>query len=168
MLDAGLAVLREGSYDLLTIRAVAARASVTHTTAYHYFSSKAHLVSEIYRRQMGTVPMPVIEPGASFVDRVAAAFEGPAIALAAEPELAHAMMVALLSREPEIREVREALGRDLVERVRLALGDGVDPDLLEVLLMAYSGAMITVSTGSQDFTSVVRRMRTLAASIDPS
>ena len=48
MLVAGLEMLRESSYADLTVRAVAARAKVAPATAYTYFSSKNHLIAEIY------------------------------------------------------------------------------------------------------------------------
>ena len=48
VLDAGMAMLRESSYAELTVRAVAARAKVAPATAYTYFSSKNHLIAEIY------------------------------------------------------------------------------------------------------------------------
>ena len=41
-------MLRESSYADLTVRAVAARAKVAPATAYTYFSSKNHLIAEIY------------------------------------------------------------------------------------------------------------------------
>ena len=41
-------MLRETSYADLTVRAVAARASVAPATAYTYFSSKNHLIAEVY------------------------------------------------------------------------------------------------------------------------
>ncbi len=41
-------MLRESSYADLTVRAVAARAKVAPATAYTYFSSKNHLIAEVY------------------------------------------------------------------------------------------------------------------------
>ena len=48
MLTAGIEMLRESSYADLTVRAVAARAKVAPATAYTYFSSKNHLIAEVY------------------------------------------------------------------------------------------------------------------------
>ena len=48
VLTAGIEMLRESSYADLTVRAVAARAKVAPATAYTYFSSKNHLIAEVY------------------------------------------------------------------------------------------------------------------------
>ena len=56
LVDAALETLRGSSYAELTVRAVAARANVAPATAYTYFSSKNHLVAEVYLdlvRQVG-------------------------------------------------------------------------------------------------------------------
>ena len=49
-------MLRESSYADLTVRAVAARAKVAPATAYTYFSSKNHLIAEVYLDLMRQVP----------------------------------------------------------------------------------------------------------------
>ncbi len=46
-------MLRETSYADLTVRAVAKRANVAPATAYTYFSSKNHLVAEVYPHCLG-------------------------------------------------------------------------------------------------------------------
>ena len=49
-------MLRESSYADLTVRAVAARAKVAPATAYTYFSSKNHLIAEVYLDLIRRVP----------------------------------------------------------------------------------------------------------------
>ncbi len=49
-------MLRESSYADLTVRAVAARAKVAPATAYTYFSSKNHLIAEVYLDLVRQVP----------------------------------------------------------------------------------------------------------------
>src|ERR1700726_3896948 len=49
-------MLRESSYADLTVRAVAARAKVAPATAYTYFSSKNHLITEVYLDLVRQVP----------------------------------------------------------------------------------------------------------------
>ena len=56
MLGAGVEMLRETSYADLTVRAVAARAKVAPATAYTYFSSKNHLIAEVYLDLVRQVP----------------------------------------------------------------------------------------------------------------
>ncbi len=167
LLDAGLTELHDVGYDKLTIRAVAQRAGVTHTTAYSFFSSKAHLVSELYWQQMQSLPTPEIACTESFVGRVRAAVEAPAAMLTVNPALARSIFVSILSDEPDVRRLRGAVARVLIERLRTALGPFDDPDLVDTLFMAYSGAMMFAGTGSRDFLEVVPRMETVARLIDP-
>ena len=168
LLEAGLDEVREVGFEKLTIRSVAQRAGVTHTTAYSYFTSKAHLIAELHWRQTQAMPSPEVSTGESFVGRVRAAFEGPAGALAAEPVLSHAVFMAIIADEPEVRRLRGAVGAELVGRLRSALGPFDDPELVSTLFLAYSGAMMLVGTGTRDFLEVIPRMETVARLIDPT
>ena len=168
LLEAGLDEVREVGFEKLTIRSVAQRAGVTHTTAYSYFTSKAHLISELHMRQTRAMPTPEVSAGESFVGRVRAAFEGPAGALAADPVLARAVFMAIIADEPEVRRLRSAVGAELVGRLRTALGPFDDPELVSTLFLAYSGAMMLVGTGTRDFLEVIPRIETVARLIDPT
>jgi TetR/AcrR family transcriptional regulator, cholesterol catabolism regulator len=166
LLDAGLTELGDVGYDKLTIRAVAQRAGVTHTTAYSYFTSKAHLISELYWRQMQSLPPPEIGSDETFVGRVRAAVEAPAAMLTVNPALARSIFVSILSDEPDVRRLRGAVARVLIDRFRTALGPFDDPEVVDTLFMAYSGAMMFAGTGNRDFLEVVPRMETVARLID--
>ncbi len=155
-------------FERLTIRSVAHRAGLTHTTAYSYFTSKAHLISELHWRQMRAMPAPEVPTDASFIDRVGAAFEGPAAVLAGDPDLSRAVFVAIVSDEPDVTRLRGAVGAELVRRLRTALGPYDDAELVGALFMAYSGAMMLAGTGTGDFLEVIPRMRTVARLIDPT
>ena len=48
LLDATVDELREVGYDGLTVRNVARRAGVAPATAYNYFASREHLVTEVF------------------------------------------------------------------------------------------------------------------------
>ncbi len=167
LLNAGQAELGDVGYDKLTIRAVAQRAGVTHTTAYSYFTSKAHLISELYWRQMQSLPAPETVATETFVGRVRAAVEAPAVMLAGNSALARSIFASILSDEADVRRLRGAVARVLIDRLRTALGPFDDPDLVDTLFMAYSGAMMFAGTGNEDFLKVVQRMDTVARLIDP-
>ncbi len=168
LLEAALIELDSVGYDKLTIRGVAQRAGVTHTTAYSYFTSKSHLISELYWRQMQSLPPPDVAAEATFVDRVRAAIEAPATMLAVNPALARSIFVSILSDEPDVRRLRGGVARVLIDRLRTSLGPYDEPDLVDTLFMAYSGAMMFAGTGNQDFLEVVQRIETMAHLIDPS
>ena len=62
LLDAGLQALHEVGWEGFSLRDVAGRAGVTHTTAYNYFTSKEHLVAEINWRLLEALPDPTCGP----------------------------------------------------------------------------------------------------------
>jgi hypothetical protein len=75
--------------------------------------------------------------------------------------------VSILSDEADVRRLRGSVARVLIDRFRTALGPFDDPDLVDTLFMAYSGAMMFAGTGNRDFLEVVPRMETVARLIDP-
>ena len=88
--EALLAELAAVGYDGLTVRSVARRAGVAPATAYTYFTSKAHLVAEVFWRRLRALPDPQVDAAAPAHARVAAAFRALADHVAAEPALAAA------------------------------------------------------------------------------
>src|SRR5262249_56532469 len=60
---ATLTVLRREGFSGLTVRLVAAEAGVGAATAYTYFSSKEHLVAEVFWRRLAAPPPPAHETG---------------------------------------------------------------------------------------------------------
>jgi len=166
LLDAALAELRESGFDQLTLRTVAHRAGLTHTTAYSYFTSKGHLIAELHWRQLQQVPAPQLASGASFVDRVRAAFYGPATAMADEPALAQAVLGAFVTNEPNVLRVRDAIGEELSARLRTALGDQDEPATHLALLTHYSGAMLVAGMRTHNYLGVIDQMDSLGHLID--
>jgi len=167
LLDAGLDHLRDHGYDELTLRSVAARAGVTHTTAYNYFTSKAHLVAEIFWRHLSAVPAPSPDAELPLADRITQALNGPSMLLADEPGLADAALSALLLGDPDICRLRNTIGLDLSRRVETAVGPDADPQVVEAVLLAFSGAMLQAGMGYFDFAGVVQRISRLAALLQP-
>ena len=101
MLAAGIETLREKSYADLTVRAVAARAKVAPATAYTYFSSKNHLIAEVYLDLVQQVPYftDVNDPMPIRVEQV---LRHLALVVADEPEVGAACTTALLERRQPI------------------------------------------------------------------
>jgi AcrR family transcriptional regulator len=162
LLAAGLDQLREHGYEHLTIRVVATRAGVTHTTAYSYFSSKDHLVAEMLWRRLEALGPPVTDQTMSLPDRITEALGGPGLVLSDDPALAQAGLSALLTQDPDVARLRDTIGTELARRLHSALGDGADGELTEALLLAFSGAMLQAGMGYFDFSGVVRRMASMA------
>lgn len=158
VLTAGLEMLRETSYADLTVRAVAARAKVAPATAYTYFSSKNHLVAEIYLDLMRQVPY-FTDVNDSRVTRVEKALRSMALMVADEPEVAAACTTALLSgNDPTVRTVRERIGAEIHRRIRSALGPDADPRTLSALEMTYFGALVNAGSGAFTYHQIADRL----------
>ncbi|HJT90877.1 MAG TPA: TetR family transcriptional regulator, partial [Mycobacterium sp.] len=142
VLAAGVEMLRESSYADLTVRAVAARAKVAPATAYTYFSSKNHLIGEVYLDLIKQVPYftDVNSPVLTRVDNVLRAL---ALVVADEPEVAAACTTALMSgNDPAVKAVRDRIGAQIHRRVTSAIGPDADPRAVSALEMAFFGALV--------------------------
>lgn len=159
VLAAGIETLREKSYADLTVRAVAARAKVAPATAYTYFSSKNHLIAEVYLdlvRQVPyftdvNVPMPV---------RVDQALRHLALVVADEPEVGAACTTALLGggADPAVRAARERIGVEIHRRIASAIGPGAEPTTVSALQMAFFGALVQAGSGEFTYHEIADRL----------
>jgi AcrR family transcriptional regulator len=158
VLTAGMAMLRESSYADLTVRAVAARAKVAPATAYTYFSSKNHLIAEVYLDLMRQVPYftDVNEPMPSRVER---ALRSLALVVADEPEVAAACTTALLSGSDQgVLTARDRIGAEIHRRIRSAVGPDADPRVVAALEMTYFGALVNAGSGAFTYHQIADRL----------
>lgn len=158
VLTAGVEMLRESSYADLTVRAVAKRAQVAPATAYTYFSSKNHLIGEVYLDLIKQVPYftDVNSPVATRVDNVLSAL---ALVVADEPEVAAACTTALMSgNDPAVKAVRDRIGAEIHRRVTSAIGPGADPRAVSALEMAFFGALVQAGSGAVTYHQIVNRL----------
>jgi AcrR family transcriptional regulator len=138
--------LTDVGFSEMTIRTVAARAEVAVATAYTYFSSKNHLVAEIFWRTLSDRPR-VSARKASPYARVVEVFNDLADLVAADPNLSEAVTIALLNDELEVRHLRVLIGTEINERIAEALGEEGSPEIMDALSIAWSGAMLQVGMG---------------------
>lgn len=158
VLTAGIEMLRESSYADLTVRAVAAKAKVAPATAYTYFSSKNHLIAEVYLDLIKQVPYftDVNEPMAS---RVEQALRAMALTVADEPEVAAACTTALMSgSDPTVRRVRDRIGAEIHRRIRSAVGPDADPRIVSALEMTFFGALVNAGSGVFTYHQIADRL----------
>ncbi len=158
---AALDVLSREGFSGLTIRMVAAEAGVGAATAYTYFSSKEHLVAEVFWRRLASSPVPPTDSPDSTV-RVIAVLRHIALLIADEPELAGAVTNALLGRDPEVTHLRLQIGREIHQRLVTALGPDCTSDLVESLELLYAGALVRAGMGYASYTQIADRLDTSA------
>jgi TetR/AcrR family transcriptional regulator, cholesterol catabolism regulator len=158
---AAVDVLNREGFDGLTVRRVAAEAGVGAATAYTYFSSKEHLVAEVFWRRLAGAP-PVSHDSDDCATRVVDVLRHIALLMADEPEFAGAVTNALLGRDPDVEVLRQRIGRDIRERLAAALGPDTDDDVIESLEMLYSGALVRAGMGYTSYEHIARRLETSA------
>ena len=140
--------LRRSGYDGLTVRNVARRAGVAPATAYTYFASKDHLITEVFWRRLHALPPPRFNGRATApAARVRRVVADLARLVAEEPALAAACTTAMVATDPDVKHLRERIGGDIRRRLVTALGPGHDEAVLRALELALSGAMLQAGTG---------------------
>lgn len=153
-------ISREG-FGGLTVRRAAAEAGVGAATAYTYFSSKEHLVAEVFWRRLSSSP-PAAHTSADQATRVVEILQHVASLVADEPEFAGAVTNALLGRDPDVEVLRRRIGEDIRGRLAAALGPEVDSDVIESLEMLYSGALVRAGMGHETYSDISRRLESSA------
>jgi TetR/AcrR family transcriptional regulator, cholesterol catabolism regulator len=154
---AAIAVLSREGFSGLTIRMVAAEAGVGAATAYTYFSSKEHLVAEVFWRRLASSPVPPNDSPDPAV-RVIAVLRHIALLVADEPELAGAVTNALLGADPEAKHLRLRIGREIRQRLATAVGPDCAPNVVESLELLYAGALLHAGMGYASYTQIADRL----------
>ncbi len=154
---AAVDLLSRDGFAGLTVRRVAAEAGVGAATAYTYFSSKEHLVAEVFWRRLASSPCTPQDTG----DRAAKVVQvlgHISLLVADEPEFAGAVTTALLGRDPDVEVLRLRIGRDIRDRLATALGPDTDPDVLDSLEMLYSGALVRAGMGYASYEEIAQKL----------
>jgi AcrR family transcriptional regulator len=161
--EAAREVLHEDGFEAMTVRMVAKRAGVAPATAYTYFSSKNHLVAELFWRMLvSSVPEP--DPALDITERAAVVLRDVALVVAGEEQLAGAVTVALLGSDPDVAHLRIRVGGFIRDRLATALGLPADTDdeRVELLEMLYSGALVRAGMGYQTYSDIADRLASAA------
>ncbi|HLR99090.1 MAG TPA: TetR family transcriptional regulator [Mycolicibacillus parakoreensis] len=154
---AALEVLGREGFAGLTIRMVAAEAGVGAATAYTYFSSKEHLVAEVFWRRLAATPVPPCA-SADPIERVIAVLRHVALLLADDPELAAAVTGALLGKDPDVEHLRLRIGAEIRGRLAAALGAGDEGDRVASLELLYAGALLRAGMGYGSYQQIADQM----------
>ncbi len=159
VLAAGMATMRENTYADLTVRMVAAKAKVAPATAYTYFSSKNHLIAEIYLDLVRQVPY-FTDVNVPMHTRVDQALRHLALVVADEPEVGAACTAALLGggTDPAVRAVRDRIGAEIHRRIVSAIGPDAQAGTVSALQMAFYGALVQAGSGEFTYHEIADRL----------
>lgn len=155
--------VRAVGYDGLTVRGVAKRAGVAAATAYTYFTSKEHLVTEVFWRHLEALPETPLDRRTSATAQVSATLSDIALLVADEPELAAACSSALLAPDPDVKLLRDRIGVEIRRRLRLALGDDTDSAVLRSIELTVTGALVQAGMGHLSYRDLPDRLTEAAA-----
>jgi AcrR family transcriptional regulator len=166
--EAGVQEVQDSGYENLSIRDVAKRAGVAAATAYTYFGSKDHLLTEIFWRRLNALPPPgageaVAADGNNATARVIVVLRELALLVSAEPALAAGVTAAMFGSEPDVRQLRLQIGRAIHQRIEAAAGAG-SPQA-KVLELAYFGAMVQAGLGYTTYEQMAARLAEAAGLI---
>lgn len=153
--EAGIEEVQQSGYESLSIRDVARRAGVAAATAYTYFASKDHLLTEIFWRRLNALP-PVDASKQTAKARVVAVLRELALLVSAEPELAAGCTAAMFGSEPDVRQLRLYIGMKIRQRIEDAAGSGTPAARL--LELAYFGAMVEAGLGYTTYEHMADRL----------
>lgn len=159
--------LRRGGFEGLTVRNVARAAGVAPATAYTYFASREHLVTEVFWRRIEALADTALTRRRSTRSRVAATMADLALLVADEPDLAAACTVAMLSNDPDVRLLRDRIGLEIRRRLQLALGELADGDVLATLEFAVSGALLQAGMGHLPYDALPEQLERVVALVVP-
>ena len=157
--DAAVEVLRSEGFDGLTVRSVAKLAGVAPATAYTYFSSKSHLVAEVFWRRLAEgVPEP--DPALPPAERIVALLRSVALIVTGDGDLGGAVTVALLGADPDVEHLRVRIGGFMRRQLSAALD--VDPEnpgpIVEALEMLYAGGLVQAGMGHMSYEDTAERL----------
>jgi AcrR family transcriptional regulator len=160
--DAAVAELADVGYDGLTVRRVARRAGVAPATAYTYFTSKAHLVAEVFWRRLRALPDTPADPTEPAAARAGAVLRDLAGFVASEPALSAACTPALLGADPDVRHLRDRIGAELHRRLAVALSVPADDEVVVALDLMVAGALLRAGMGHMPYDDLADVLPALA------
>lgn len=159
LVDATVEELRDSGYDGITVRGVARRAGVAPATAYNYFASRDHLVTEVFWRRLADLPDTSVEaPSPDVAARLRATLADLTLLVADEPELASACTAAMLANDPDVKLLRDRIGMEMRRRLSAALGDQANSEVLSSLEFLVSGALVHAGMGHVSYSELPDRL----------
>jgi AcrR family transcriptional regulator len=163
LVEAAVGEVAETGFDGLTIRGVARRAGVSPATAYTYFASKEHLLTEVFWRRLAALDQPRPTSRQAVAERVADAVRDVALLVADEPELAAGVTTAMLAHDKDVQVVRDRIGAAISTRVATAIGPQPDPSVLQILTFTFIGALLSAGMGYATYAALPDVMAGAAA-----
>jgi AcrR family transcriptional regulator len=166
ILDATVALAREGGYDAVQMRAVAEDADVALGTLYRYFPSKVHLLVSALARDLEAAEPLTREPsGDTAAERVTELLAATTARMQQEPRVTEALTRAFVFADSSARDEIRAVSRLLVGMLAHAIRPDADPtpeDLAAAAVVrdVWLAALVGWVTGRTSSAEVSRSLET--------
>jgi AcrR family transcriptional regulator len=164
MLDAAMELLRESSFDAITIDEMAEKAGLSPETAAELFTSKNDVIVEICLRRIHGVALATDATHGS-IARVAEQLSQMMLVVAEEPAVAAACAAVFLDSGPTADRAREQIGLEIHRLIASAVGPGSWPEVITTLELVFSGALIQAAAGAMTFQRAADRVETAVSLI---
>ena len=165
LLGAARDELDEVGHEVLTIRTVAARAGVSSATAYNYFASRDHLFAELFWRHLADAEPPRLT-GRSSTRRLQQTTRHLAETIAERPGAGGGGDQEPARHRPCGRRAAAARSARCSPSGSARRSDEpVDPQVLETLLFAFSGALLQTGMGLFTYPELADRLDDVVAVI---
>jgi AcrR family transcriptional regulator len=164
LLDAAVKLLRETSFDTITVAQVAETAGVEAGTAAELFGSKNDLIVELCLRRIRGVALST-DAVAGSIARVAAQLSQMMLVVAKEPAVATACAAVFLDSSPTSDRVHAQIGLEIHRLIASAVGPGSWPEVISTLELVFSGALIQAAAGAMTFQGAADRVETAVSLI---
>lgn len=164
LMHAVIECLADAPYSELTIRAVAARAEVSVTTAYTYFPTKDALIAQIFLRTLRTAET-FTDVNQTAAQRVSLQLKALTLLVADSPHLADACMTALMSDDSAVSPIRDDIAAEIHRRITASLGPGYPPETASTLHMLFSGALMHARSGAVTYAQIADQLTSAVTAI---
>jgi len=146
VVEAALELAGEGGYDAVQMRDVATRAQVALGTIYRYFSSKDQLLAAALVQWSGDIERKLTQRpprGDTAADRVVDVLRRTSRVMERNPTLTAALVTAIASPDPAVRECQNDVDKIMRTLVSDALHDVDDADgVMRVLSQVWFASLI--------------------------
>ena len=146
VVDAALELAAEGGYDAVQMRDVATRAQVALGTIYRYFSSKDQLLAAALVQWSGDIERKLTQRparGDTASDRVIDVLRRTSRVMERNPRLMAALVTAIASPDPAVRECQHDVDQIMRTLVADALAEVADADgIIRVLSQVWFASLI--------------------------
>ena len=174
VIDAAVSLGAERGYDAVQMRDVSANANVSLATIYRYFSSKDHLLAAAMTEWTAELQARVAQSpprGDTAADQLVDVLSRACRAMSRQPKLSAALVRALSSADPGVKESADEVQRQ-IESMAAGILTDLDPqvrsDIMAVLGHVWYSTLVAWANGRIDFDTVVGELdRAVRVLVEP-